>query len=202
VIILKKNKNSQELLLEKLFSSRVRIRLLTIFILHPDEQYHIRTLETEVDAQYSAVWKELKNLEQIGLLESEFSAGRKLYRLNTEFPLIEEFRGILLKTVGVGDLIRQILNQIGGIEESFIFGSFAEGEPNAESDLDLMLIGQVDLSELSPMILQMEERLGREVNYIIYTSNEWQSRLESKDPFATNVYNSPKIVLIESNDAI
>jgi predicted nucleotidyltransferase len=202
VITVKKKKSSQELLLEKLFSSRVRIRLLTIFILHPDEQHHIRALETEVDAQYSAVWKELKNLELIGLLESELSAGRKLYRLNTEFPLIVELRGILLKTVGVGDLIQQFLNQVGGIEESFIFGSFAEGEPNAESDLDLMIIGQVDLSELSPMIVQMENRLGREVNYIVYTSNEWQSRLENKDPFATNVYNSPKIILIRSNDGV
>lgn len=199
---MKENKNYQATLLERLFSSRVRICLLSTFILHPDEQYHIRGLESEVDAQYSAIWRELNNLERIGLVSSESSAGRKLYRLNTGFPILQELRSILLKTVGAGDLIREFLTDIGGIETAFIFGSFVGGEPDIKSDLDLMLIGEVELSKLSPTIARIEERLGREVNYVVYTPDEWRSRLENDDPFASNVRDAAKIMLIESDDAI
>lgn len=189
-------------LLERLFSSRVRVRLLTLFLLHPESRNHIRALASEVGAQYNAVWKELRNLEQSGLLQSETSAGRKIYSLNPQFPLIPDLRNILLKTVGAGDLVRQTLSGLDGIEEAFIFGSFAEGEPDAESDLDLMIIGDIDVSQLAPVVGQMEEILARDVNYVLFTPTDWESRLEDGDPFAMNVRDAPKVILIGSHDGI
>ena len=189
-------------LLERLFSSRVRIQLLSAFLLHPEEPHHIRALASKVDAHYSAVWRELKNLEKAGLLRSESVGGRKLYQLNPEFPILSELRRILLKTVGAGDLLRKVLSRFEGIEAAFIFGSFAEGEQDAESDLDLMILGEVDLAKLSPVVEELEGMLGREVNYVLFTKDEWESRLAEGYGFASNVRDGPKVMLIGEQDAL
>jgi len=153
-------------------------------------------------AQYSAVWRELKSLEEAGLLQSESVGGRKLYRLNPEFPILPELRGILLKTIGAGDLLRKALGRLEGIQVAFIFGSFASGEQDRESDLDLMIIGEVELAELSPVVEELERTLGREVNYVLYTKDEWDSRLAEGDTFASNVRDGPKVMLIGEQDAL
>lgn len=189
-------------MLERLFSSRVRVSLMTIFLLHPDLGFHVRELSRRIDANYSAIWKELKNLEQVGLLFSEDSIGRKVYRLNTSFPIMSELRNIILKTVGAGDLIRQALDDVGEIETAFIYGSFAGGEPDMESDLDLMIIGEIELSELASSIAGLEEELARPVNYIVYSQEEWKSKVEERDPFILNVLNGEKIMLIGSVDEL
>jgi len=177
-------------LLERLFSSRVRIQLLSAFLLHPEEPHHIRALASKVDAHYSAVWRELKNLEKAGLLRSESVGGRKLYQLNPEFPILSELRRILLKTVGAGDLLRKVLSRFEGIEAAFIFGSFAEGEQDAESDLDLMILGEVDLAKLSPVV------------EVLFTKDEWESRLAEGDAFASDVRDGSKVMLIGKQDAL
>jgi len=187
-------------MLERLFSSRVRVRLMTLFLLNPDVPSHVRELSRQVDANYSAIWKELINLEQVGLLISETMMNRKVYRLNTSYPLLSELRSIILKTVGAGDLVRQALDNFDGIEAAFIYGSFAGGEPDMQSDLDLMIIGEVDLSKLSTSVVAMEEQLGRDVNYILYSQDEWQLKIKEGDPFILNVLKGDKIMLIGSID--
>lgn len=188
--------------LKRLISSRVRVQLLAIFLLRPDEAYHIRALASEVEAQYNAVWKELRNLEEAGLLQSESTAGRKVYRLNPDFPILSELRQILLKTVSVGDLVRNALSGMSGIEAAFIFGSFAEGGIDFESDLDLMILGEVDVALISPVVEEIEKRLSREVNYILFTKEEWESRLAKGDPLASNIRRAPKVMLIGSQDGL
>jgi predicted nucleotidyltransferase len=189
-------------MLDRLFSSRVRVRLMTLYLLHPDVGFHVRELSRQVDANYSAIWKELKNLEQVGLLSSENSMGRKVYRLDTAFPIMPELRSIILKTVGAGDLIRQALDEVGGIDAAFIYGSFAGGEPDMQSDLDLMIIGKIKLSDLSSSIAAIEEKLTRPVNYIIYSQEEWESKVKERDPFILNVLKGEKIMLLGSIDEL
>ena len=192
----------QNPLLERLFSSRVRVQLLSHFLLHPEARDHIRALASVVGAQYSAVWKELNNLEGAGLLQSESVGGRKIFTLNSQFPIIPELRNILLKTVGAGDLVRESLEDLEGIEVAFIFGSFANGEPDVSSDLDIMLIGDLDVAQVTPVIDEMEKMLARDVNYVSFTQEEWESRLEDGDPFVTNVRDAPKVMLIGTHDDI
>jgi predicted nucleotidyltransferase len=195
--------NGQEnMLLVRLFSSRVRVQLLSHFLLHPDARDHIRALAKEVDAQYSAVWKELNNLEKAGLLQSEEVGGRRVFKLNPQAPIIPELRNILLKTTGVGDLLRDAFQGLEGIEMAFIFGSFAEGTADAESDLDLMIVGDLDIVQVTPIIDKIEERLARNVNYILLTQEEWESRIVNEDPFLTNVIEAPKVMLIGKQDGL
>ena len=189
-------------MLEKLFSSRVRIGLIAHFILNPGKRNHARGLVKTVDANYSAIWKELRNLEGAGLLLSEEDAGRKLFRLNPEFPLIDELRAIFLKTAGAGDIIRKALQGLAGIDAAFIYGSYAQGQADAYSDLDLMIIGSLKLESLSSRLSKLEAQLGRPVNLVTYTPQEWRSKLANRDPFVSDVERGPKLMLVGSEDAI
>lgn len=189
-------------MLERLFSSRVRIELIAHFVLHPGSHYHTRGLEKVLHANYSAIWKELRNLEEAGLLVSEEDAGRKLFRLNPEFPLIDELRAIFLKTAGAGDGIRKALQGLDGIDAAFIYGSYAQGKADAYSDLDLMIIGNIELQSLSTSLSRLEGEFGRPINVVTYAPEEWRSKLANKDPFVTDVQRGPKLMLIGSEDAI
>jgi len=188
--------------LERLFSSRVRIDLIAHFVLHPGSHYHTRGLEKVLHANYSAIWKELRNLEEAGLLVSEEDAGRKLFRLNQDFPLLDELRAMFLKTAAAGDRIRKALEGHDGIVAAFIYGSYAQGKADALSDLDLMIIGNMELQSLSFSLSKLEGKLGRPINVVTYTPEEWRSKLANKDPFVTDVQRGPKLMLIGSEDAL
>lgn len=188
--------------LEALFSSRVRVRLLTIFLMNPNSHFYARALTQTVGAHYSAVWKELNNLERAGLLLSELSANIKAYRLNPRFPILPELRAIILKTVGAGDAVRQAFTALGDVNAAFIYGSFAAGDMDRQSDIDVMIIGKVDLTRLAAAVSRLEKDLGRAVNYIAYTPEEWHDKQRGREPFIANVLASPKIMLIGSEDGL
>jgi predicted nucleotidyltransferase len=182
--------------LQNLFSSKVRVKLLTQFFSHPEEPFYARSLARQTREHYNAVWQELNNLERIGLLVSERDANVKRYRLNPDFPIYEELKRIILKTSGLGQTLRQALDHPDGLEWAFVYGSVAGGDEDSLSDVDLMLVGEVDLLALSPVIACLESQLGRQINYLTLTRAELVQRLADGDPFIQNVLAGPKIMLI------
>ncbi|MFV2044290.1 MAG: nucleotidyltransferase domain-containing protein [Anaerolineales bacterium] len=189
-------------MIERLFSSRVRIGLLKQFLLNPDKKVHARFLSKLVEAQYNAVWKELRNLENAGLLLSIKQSNQRLFWLNPGSPILEELRRLILKTVAVGDYLRESFEKISDIETAFIYGSFARGDLDANSDLDLMIIGDLPLTALAPVITQIETSLDRSVNYTTLAPEEWSERLTSEDPFILRLLSEPRIMLIGSENAL
>jgi len=189
-------------MLEALFTSKVRIKLLTLFFTHPEEHFYARELAQRIGEHYSAVWQELGNLERIGLLTSEQAANVKYYRVNPHFPIYAELRRIILKTTGLGDALRRALDRLGPVEAAFIYGSVASGEEDSLSDIDLMVVGDVDLMALSSVIAQLEKELGREINYMAITRGELETRLAAGEPFIQNVLAGPKVMLIGREDAL
>ena len=189
-------------MLQKLFSSRVRVALLTYLFSHPDEQFYARELARRLGEHYNAVWRELNNLGELGLLTSEENAGVKLYRLNPAFPIYEELRRIILKTTGLGHVLRQEVGRLGAVEWAFVFGSVAAGDEDLLSDRDLMLVGDVNLMALSQVVARLEDQLGRAVNYLVLSRPELAQRLAENDPFMTNVMAGPKIMLIGEEDGL
>ncbi len=188
-------------MLQALFSSRVRVRLLTLFLLSPVPQFHASELARQVGARYNAVWKELGSLERAGLLLSEPAANTKMYRLNPRYPILPELRMIILKTEGAGDAIRQAFVGMD-VDAVFIYGSFAAGEADPRSDIDVMVIGKVDLTRLTLAVARLEKSLGRAVNYVAFSPEEWIKKRRAREPFVANVLASPKIMLIGDEDAL
>ncbi len=189
-------------MLESLISSKVRARLLVEFFLSPGVEHSAWALSASLKETYSAVWKELRRLEKLGVLSSRMLGNARVFQVNSTCPIAPELRSIVLKTAGVGGMIQQRLHAIGEVRSAFIYGSFASGKADERSDIDLMLIGDVNLDELSEMVTQIERELNRPINYTTYTTTEWQEKLERQDPFALNVQESDKIVLVGGEDGV
>ena len=187
-------------MLERLFTSRVRVRLLTLFLTHPTEALYIRQIARLTGETYNNVRQELQNLAQLGLILSERRANATYYRANVEHFLFPELKRIILKTEAVGDRLRQALSALGNVKVAFIYGSTAKGTEVASSDIDLMAIGNVDLDALDGAIDRIEEEIGRTVNYTLFGVEEWQERVSQGHSFVTDVLTHEKVFLIGDED--
>jgi predicted nucleotidyltransferase len=189
-------------MLEILFSSRVRAKILSELFQSPGEPRNAHELAQSMGEHYSAVWKELVKLEKIGILSSRPHGNSKEYQINPQCPIVNELRSIVIKTEGVGKVIKSTLKELNTVQEAFIFGSYASGEADERSDIDLMIIGDVDLEKLSPTISKLEKEINRPINYVIYSNEDWNNKEKEKDSFWVNVNESPKINIIGSTNAV
>lgn len=189
-------------MLEKLFSSKVRVELLTLFLTHPGERYYTRQLERLLGRSPRALQRELHRLESIGLLCSQAEAKVKYYTADPDFPLYPELQRIILKTTGVGDVLRQGLSNVEGVEWAFVYGSAAAGKEDRFSDIDIMAIGTVNLAALSEVVSRLENDLARPVNYVILSLPELAERLGRNDPFWHNAMTGPKVFLAGNENAL
>jgi len=187
-------------ILKSLFSSDTRIKVLSHFFLHPGESYYLRQLEKLLKIPGGQLRRELLNLEDIQLLISSKEGNQKRYSINKDFSLYDELKNIFLKTTSAGDIIRESLSRLKGIELAFIYGSFAKGGEHPGSDIDIMIVGRVSDKEISRIISNVEKRLKRMVNYSLYERKEVKARLKKKDNFIFTVFNEPHIILIGSKN--
>ncbi len=183
-------------MLEKLFTSKTRVKILTLFMMNPQKEMFVREISRATNENINSVRRELSNLEEIGLLISTKKGNMKYYILRKDFPIYEELKNIILKTEGVSKIIKDNLNEIGEINYAFIYGSFASGDANPMSDIDVFLIGDIDEDQLIKEVLEIEQILSREINYISFSKKEFEQRIQANDPFILNVLKEPKIMII------
>jgi len=189
-------------MLDQLFSSRVRAKILEALFYSPGTTINAYQLTHSIGESYNAVWKELVRLESIGVLKSVRKGKTKEYSINPFCSIIEELRSMVLKTKGIGRFLHSQVSSLGTIRAAFIFGSYAAGSADEKSDIDLFLIGQVDMLILSELINQSELKIQRPINYITMTFEEWTEKKERQDPFIINLLNSPKIFLIGDENGL
>ncbi len=139
-------------------------------------------------------------METEGLFRSEVSGRQKYFQLNREYPLFAEVRSIVSKTIGAPSLIAQSLKKIEGIEEAYLYGSFASNQQDAASDIDVIVIGTPRSEVLAEAMGKIERQLGREVSYTILTRKEVDSRRARKDAFLENVWHNKRVSLIGPNE--
>jgi len=189
-------------MLEALFSSRVRVKLLTTLFLSPGTQHNAWELSRSLHENYSAVWRELARLEASGILISEPRGNSKTYQVNLGCPITPELRSMILKSSGFATVIRDKLRELGRVQTAFVYGSYASGEADARSDMDLMIIGEVDLTRLANLIAELEKELNRPINYVIFSEQEWNEKRAQQEPFAANVDRSPKVMIMGGDNAL
>ena len=178
------------------FRSETRKRLLTYFFTNPAARLHLRNLAECLEADPSNLSKELRRLEREGLFRSEVSGRQKYFQLNREYPLLDEVRRIVGKTIGAASMIRESLRKIEEIDEAFLYGSFARNQQDAASDIDVLVIGAPRTDALAQAVRKLERRLGREINYTVLTLKEFESRRARKDAFLESVWHNKRIALI------
>lgn len=161
--------------------------------MNPEKEMFMREISRTINENINAVRRELSNLENIGLLVSKNKGNMKYYITNKDFPIYPELKSIILKTEGVSRILKEKLTETGNIKLAFIYGSFASGEAQGESDLDIFLVGEVDEDQLIKELITLEETLSREINYVLFSEEEFTERIRKEDPFISHVLEGPKI---------
>jgi predicted nucleotidyltransferase len=182
-----------------LISSKIRVQILTVLALHPESSFNINELSRVTGFSLRGVDRELKNLHLGGLLRRQISGNQHRYQLDPACPIFNEIKGIISKTVGVADVLKKGLAPIGDeIHLAFIHGSFASGDYNNESDVDLFIVSDISGVKLSELLGPLQEELGRPVNTSQFTLLEYRRRIDEGDHFVNSVLNGPKRVLFGS----
>ena len=176
--------------------SKARQRLLAYFFANPTARHHLRDLAKRLGIDPSNLSKELMRLEQEGLFRSEVNGRQKYFQLDSEYSLFKEVRGIVAKTIGAVPLIAQSLKTIGGIDEAYLYGSFARNQQDAASDIDVLVIGTPREEPLAEAMRKLERQLGREINYTVLSRKELESRRSRNDAFLENIWHNKRVALV------
>ena len=195
-------------MLEHLFGSRTRVKLLSLFLRNGDEPVFVRELTRRVDTQINAVRREIANLVNLGLLteatvvEPPLPGGRKqpglkkkYYQLNKQFPLLEEISALILKAEVLldGKLDQQIL-QLGDIKYLALLGKFVG---DTAVPIDLLVVAQISRERLQTILTEVENAHGIEINYSLLTPDEFRYRKEIGDRFIHDVTSGRRKVIVD-----
>jgi predicted nucleotidyltransferase len=184
------------------FRSKARQQLLAYYFTNPTARHHLRDLAERLGIDPSNLSKELGRLEREGLFASEVSGRQKYFQLNREYPLFDEVRKIVAKTIGAPRVIAQSLKGIDGIDVAYLYGSFASNQQDAGSDIDVLVIGSPREEVLAQAVRKLERQLGREINYTVLTPKEFESRRARKDAFLEDVWHNKRIPLIGTDEEV
>jgi len=188
--------------IESLYISKSRIRreLLALFYTNPGQTYYLRELGRLLECSVGSLRRELLKFQEDGLFLTERRGNLVFYSLNTSHPLYGEMKGIVAKTVGVVGSLKQALKSVPRVQVAFIYGSFASNRENPISDIDVFIIGDASLMELSKVLRGIQKRLMREINPTLYARDEYLKRKAEGGGFIKEILTKPKIMLIGTMD--
>ena len=183
-------------LAEALFG-KTRGLVLGLFFTHPNEDFYMRQLARILGLGQGALQRELRRFTEAGILLRE-SRGRQVhYRVNRECPIYADLQGLILKTIGLADVLRSALAPLAKrIEAAFVYGSMAKATLTEHSDVDVMVIGEASFGEVVAALNPTQDILRREVNPSVYSVDEFQHRMKDSHHFLTAVLEGPKLFLI------
>lgn len=174
--------------LSELFGSEVRAAVLSWICAHPGEMIFGAKLARELGMSPSAVGKELGRLEELGMLRaSEPIGAAKPYTLNEQFPLLPGLRSMCLYATGVVAVLRELFADAEGVEVAAIFGSLARGDDRPESDVDVLVVGEIDGGDLAEITWAARDRSGRLVKAVHYHAVELAQRAQEPDGFVHRI---------------
>ena len=157
-------------MIETLISSKTRIKLLLKFFLNSKTKAYLRSLEGEFGESTNAIRLELNKLEKAGMLSAEQEGNKKVFQANTRHPLFKEIHNILLKHIGLDQVIETVIERLGKVERVYLVGEFSRG---LDSEIiDLVLIGDIDKNYLVKLIDKTEQLIRRKIRYLIYNTEE------------------------------
>lgn len=172
-----------------------RRAILARTFLDPAREFHLRELVRLSGLAPRSIQVEVDKLVPYGLLLERRSGNRRYLRANEQHPLYAPVREIILKTIGLGDVLRSALGPTN-IELAVVFGSIAAGTATAGSDIDLLVVGSVSLREVVRRLAPAQDTLGREVTPVVWTPAEFKRRRADHDPFLARVKGSALIPIV------
>lgn len=180
-----------------LLFGRARRELLALLFTRDHQSFYLRELARLTGISAGTTQRELRDLERVGLVQSERRGRQIFYQANRRSPVFAALRTLLEQTMGAPDLLRAALAGLADrISYAGVYGSLAEGTLNPSSDLDVLVVGEVEFSEVTDALVPVEQRLGRPVNPRLYTPAEVRRGLQERRHFLTTILGRPLIDLI------
>lgn len=182
-------------MLDKLFGSRTRVKLLQLFLTHTEEEYFVRELSRTIQEQINSVRRELKNLETIGLLKSENRDKKKYYTVSKKFELFEELRALIVKSrLTLEKEFIDSIRSLGSISYLSLTGYFVD---DSTAKVDLLIVGTVARKKLDTFLITFQKHFGRQLRFTILEKEEFIYRRDVADKFLHDILQSKKIILID-----
>lgn len=181
---------------------KVRQRVLAVLFGAPDSSFYANEVIALAQSGTGAVQRELAGLSEAGLLIVSKKGNQKHYQANANAPVFAELRSLVLKTMGLADVLRTALAPLATqIDAAFIYGSVARQQDTARSDVDVMIVsGSLGYGEVFGALEGASVSLGRKVNPTLYTPDDWAKRVHNDNAFVARVWQQPKIWLIGSEE--
>lgn len=182
----------RSLLITALFPG-IRGRILAATLARPEKRWYLSELSAFLKTQPSSLQREINALKGAGILE-EWRDGRRVYlKPDTRSPVFLDLKGLFDKTEGTIPVLKQIIEPFGErIQLAFVYGSMARSEEASGSDVDLLIVGTVSLSDLIPLLRLAERSVGRPVNPNVYSSAEFSQKARGRDHFLSTVLRGAK----------
>jgi len=181
--------------LSEILSSRTRAEIFRLLYGPAEEELYVREIERRTGLNDRTIRQEIAKLLKLDLVLDRKDSNRIYYRANKSNPLYPDIRNLVLKSIGLVDILKGALKN-NRIQIAFIFGSLSEGKESSESDVDLFVIGNLGMREVSRLLSGVPEKIGREINPHVMSSDEIKKRNNEKDNFISNVIKSSKLFVI------
>ncbi len=190
-------------MLEELFVSRVRVKILQLFLSSPsDSLFHVREIVRRVSEEINAVRRELSRMEKYNMVSSEWRANRRLYRFRRDYIYYKELLSLVAKTTSLGGNLITNKQKLGKIKFAFVSTKFLKGSSVVADDVDLLVVGNIVLPELQAIVADEQAKREKEINYSFMDEAEFKFRVKRRDPFILRVLIQPKIMLVGDEDEL
>ncbi|MBP6974222.1 MAG: nucleotidyltransferase domain-containing protein [Syntrophorhabdus sp.] len=189
--------------LSSVLFGKARRGILSLFFSRPEETFYLRQIVQLTGIGLGPIQRELKQLSDAGIIMRKAHGRQVYFQANGECPIFNELKSIVIKTVGIGDALRSALAPIADrISVAFIYGSFADGKGKEESDVDVLIIGDVTFGEVVNAFQEAQNVIGREINPTVYPAGEIRSKIAENKHFLKSVLNGPMIFLIGDKNGL
>jgi len=178
-----------------IIGSKARQRLLTRTLLAPEREFYLRELVRATALAPRTVQLEVDRLVAADILLERRSGNRRYLRANERHPFFRPLRELVVKSEGLVGVISDGLGN-EGVNLAFVFGSLAEGSAKGESDIDLLIVGDIGLREAVRRLEDAQEQLGREINPIVWTRAEFDKRRKTGDHFLARVLTGSRLMVV------
>lgn len=188
-------------MIEQLFGSKTRVKLLHLFYTNPNRSFYVREITRKIKEQINSVRRELSNLLNIGIIKSDTSGNKLYYEVNQRYKHYEALKSMFTdintrkeKVVAKsgGDLAERI-KAVGSVQLAFLTGNFMR---NSSVPVDLLIIGDVNRAKLDKLVRQLEVEEGKEIRYAVFNKEEYEYRYDLKDRFLSIILSAKKTVVV------
>jgi DNA-binding transcriptional ArsR family regulator len=186
--------------LQDFMISKTRVKMMELFFTRPTEMFYVREITRATKEEINAVRRELERMTEYGLLKSEERGNRLYYFLNTKYVYFQELQQMVAKSSGLGRKMRKLQRKLGTISFVMFSAKFVQGKRPRQDEVDMLVIGEVVLPELQAMIKEEETTLQREINFAVFSDEEFKFRKTRRDPFVMDILFGSRVMVIGSED--